>query len=418
MRSYRPWFASAGVLALLAVAACTPGGDDDEGDGGGELVWAIGGAEAQPGGVHQSVVELWNQENPDNPVRIEVLPDAADQQREQQALQLDAGESTFDILGMDVIWTGEYSENGWLESLEDVRGEIEAASLPGPFESATWGGELWAAPYNTNAGFLYYRTDLVDTPPTTWDDMCSTAQAVAEDEGIGGFIGQGAQYEGFVVNWLEYYWGAGGELFNDDQSQVVFDVNLAMQATEFMADAMNTCYAPGFNTAQEEEGRNLFQSGDAVFMRNWPYVYSIIQDTPDSPANGNFDIAPLPTFTGQGTISALGGFNLAVSAFSDNKEAAKDFVVWAATNQAPQEMLATEGSVPPTMASVYEDLADDPVMALLGEVLPDAKPRPPSPSWNEISVEMQQALFPAVNGDADPQGAAEAVRAFLESTLG
>jgi multiple sugar transport system substrate-binding protein len=408
--------ASAGVLALLAIAACTPGGDDDE--EGGELVWAIGGAEAQPGGVHQSVVALWNEQNPDNPVRIEVLPDEADQQREQQALQLDAGEGTFDILGMDVIWTGEYSENGWLESLEDVRGEIEAASLPGPFESAIWGGELWAAPYNSNAGFLYYRTDLVDAPPTTWDDLCSTAQSVGEAEGIGGFIGQGAQYEGFVVNWLEYYWGAGGELFNEDQSQVVFDVDLAVQATEFMAEAIGTCYAPGFNTAREEEGRNEFQQGNVVFMRNWPYVYSIINDDSESPANGNFDIAPLPTFTGQGTISALGGFNLAVSASSDNKDAAKDFVVWAATDPAPQALLATEGSVPPTLASVYDELADDPVMALLGEVLGDAKPRPPSPSWNEISVEMQRALFPAYNGDADPRSAAEDVRAFLETTLG
>jgi multiple sugar transport system substrate-binding protein len=370
------------------------------------------------GGVHQSVVALWNEQNPDTPVRIEILPDEADQQREQQTLQLQAEESTFDILGMDVIWTGEYSESNWLESLEDVRAEFEAASLPGPLESAIWGGELWAAPYNSNAGFLYYRSDLVDAPPTTWDELCSTAQSTGEAEGIGGFIGQGAQYEGFVVNWLEFYWGAGGELFNEDQSQVVFDVDLAVQATEFMADAMGGCFAPGFNTAREEEARNEFQSGNAVFMRNWPYVYSIIQEDSGSPANGNFDIAPLPTFTGQGTTSALGGFNLAVSAFSDNKDAAKDFVVWAATDPAPQAMLATEGSVPPVLASVYEELADDPVMALLGLVLADAKPRPPSPSWNEISVEMQQALFPAYNGDADPRGAAEDVRAFLETTIG
>jgi multiple sugar transport system substrate-binding protein len=131
----------------------------------------------------------------------------------------------------------------------------------------------------------------------------------------------------------------------------------------------------------------------------------------------NFDVAPLPTFTGEGTISASGGFNLAVSAFSDNKEAAKDFVVWAATNEEVQTMLATEASLPPTMESVYEELSDDPVMALLAEVLPDAKPRPPSPQWNEISVEMQRALFPAYNGDADPQQASQTVNDFLETTV-
>lgn len=412
-RTLRMWVSLAGGVALVAVA-CTPGGDGDE---GGELVWALGGSEAQPGGVHQTVAELWSEQNPDNPVRIEILPEAADEQREQQALDLTSEAGGFDILGVDVIWTGEYSENGWLESLEDIRGDIEAVTLPGPFESATWGDELWAAPYNSNAGFLYYRTDLVDTPPTTWEELCQVGAEAGEAEGIAGFVGQGAQYEGFVVNWLEYYWSAGGELYNEDQSEVLFDVDLAVQATEFMVDGMQNCFAPGFNTAQEEEARNEFQGGNAVFMRNWPYAYGLIQEDDDSPIQNDFDIAPLPTFTGEGTISALGGFNNAVSAFSNNIEAAKQFVLWAATDPEAQGLLATQGSVPPTLASVYDELADDPVMALLGEVLSESKPRPPAPDWNEISVTMQRALYPAYNGQADPRAAAEDVRSYLEGTI-
>src|SRR5690625_2795932 len=150
--------AVAGLLALGLAAACTPGGGGGDGGGDGEgpieLVWALGGAEAQPGGVHQVITEMWNEENDDVQVRIEILPEAADQQREQHALELQAESSTFDILGVDVIWTGEYSENGWLESLEDVRGDIESVTLPGPFESALWGDELWAAPAHSNAGSL------------------------------------------------------------------------------------------------------------------------------------------------------------------------------------------------------------------------------------------------------------------------
>ncbi|WP_129669332.1 ABC transporter substrate-binding protein [Phytoactinopolyspora endophytica] len=421
MRKGGRWYVALGGALVLFGAACTPGGDDDgdgDGEGGGEIVWALGGAEAQPGGVHQSVAELWNDQNPDNPVSIEQLPEEADQQREQQALELQAEGSNFDVLGMDVIWTGEYSENGWVESLEDVRGDIEGASIPGAFESATWGGELWAAPYNTNAGFLYYRTDLVDQPPDTWEALCDQGIEISQSEDIGSFIGQGARYEGFVVNWLEYYWSAGGELYNEDQTEVLFDTDLAVQATEFMANAIqDNCYAPGFNTAREEEGRNEFQQGNIAFLRNWPYVYSQVAGDDGSPANGNFDIAPLPTFTGEGTVSALGGFNNAVSAFSDNKDAATDFVVWAATNEEAQTMLATEGSVPPTLESVYDQLTDDPVMQLLGEILPDARPRPPAPQWNQISAEMQQTLFPAVNGEADVQGAVESVRTYLEGTL-
>ena len=413
----RSLWTAVGTLSLVAVAACTPGGDGD-GEAAGELVWALGGSEAKPGGVHQEVAQLWSEENPDTPIRIEVLPDEADQQREQQALELQAEGSNFDVLGVDVIWTGEYSTNGWLESLEDVRSEIEEASIPGAFESSTWGGELWAAPYNSNAGFLYYRTDLVDEPPETWDELCQMATEIGQRENIGGFIGQGSRYEGFVVNWLEYYWGDGGELFNEDQSEVLFDVDTATNVTEWLAEAKDSgCLAPGFNTAAEEEARNEFQSGNAVFMRNWPYAYALIQDDSGSPANGNFDIAPLPTFTGDGTISALGGFNNAVSAFSNNKDMAKEFVVWAATDSEVQRMLATEASLPPTMESVYEELSDDPVMSLLGEVLPDAKPRPPAPEWNGISVEMQNEFFPAYNGEKNPESAAQTMQEFLQGTV-
>jgi multiple sugar transport system substrate-binding protein len=413
------WVIAAAAASLVVTAACTPGGDDDDegGGGGGELVWAIGGAEAQPGGVHQRIARLWSEQNPDTPIRIEVLPDEADQQREQQANVLQAEGDEFDVLGMDVIWTGEYSQNGWLESLDDVRDQIEPNVLEGAFNSAQWGGELWAAPYNTNAGFLYYRTDLVDEPPETWDELCQIANQVGQQEDIGGLIGQGFKYEGFVVNWLEYYWSAGGELYNEDQSEVLFDTDLATQATEFMANAKDSgCFAPGFNTATEEEGRAAFQTGEAVFMRNWPYAYQLIQDEGDPQVANNFDIAPLPTFTGEGTISALGGFNNAVSAFSDNTEAAKEFVIWASTDPEAQMMLATQASVPPVLTSVYDELQNEPDMALLGEILPDAKPRPPAPTWNTISVEMQDQLFPAYNGDADPAAASDAVaEAFNES---
>lgn len=407
----------AGLTLAAACAGAPPGDDEAEGEEV-QLTWAIGGSEAQPGGVHQQIAQMYSDETEGVSIEIDTLPEAADEQREQQSLELNAQGSNFDVLGVDVIWTGEYSQNGWVESLEDIRSEIEAVSIPGAVESAIWGGELWAAPYNSNAGFLYYRTDLVDEPPTTWDELKEVGLAAAEEAGISPFVGQGAQYEGFTVNWLEYYWGAGGELYNEDQSEVTFDDDIATQATEFMAESVQDgFYAPGFNTMMEEEARNEFQSGNAVFMRNWPYAYALGQDEAESEVAGNFDVAPLPTFAGEGTISALGGFNNAVSAFSDHIEEAKAFVLWAATNEEVQTMLATEGSVPPTMQSVYEDLSDDPVMALLGEVLPDARARPPAPQWNNISVEIQQNMFPAYNGDADPAAASAAVHEFLEGTV-
>lgn len=414
----RGFLATAATLSLVALAACTPGGSSGEESGGGELTWAIGGAEAQPGGLDEQIAKLWNKQNPDNPVKVERLPDEADQQREQQALQLQAQDPKFDILGVDTIWTGEYSQNGWIESLEDVRGDIEKVSLPGAFDSAVWDGKLWAAPFNTNAGFLYYRTDLVKQPPKTWDELCQMAKEAGQKANIGGLIGQGSRYEGFVVNWLELYWGQGGELFNDDQSAVAFDTDKATKATEWLAKAKEDgCLAPGYNTATEEEARNLFQTGKAVFMRNWPYAYGLIKEDKGSPVRDKFDIAPLPSFEGHESVSSTGGFNNAVSAYSDNKEAAKKFVVWVSTNEEVQKMMATEASVPPTMASVYDELKDDPVMALLGQVLPQAKTRPPAPTWNEVSVEMQRALFAAYNGEGDPAKASDDVKSALEKAV-
>lgn len=429
--------AAIAVLALVA-AACggsTPeesaggggeggGGEGGggEGGGGGELVFAIGGADARQGGTHSQVVDLWNEQNPDTPVRIEILPDQADEQREALALDLQAQTGEFDILAMDVIWTGEFAVNGWAESLEDVRGEIEEVVLPGPFESATWEGTLWAAPYNSNAGFLYYRSDLIDAAPTTWDETREVCTAAAEEAGIAPFVGQGAQYEGMVVNYLEYFWGAGGELISEDGAESLYgEGDAAQRSLEFMRSAQEEgFYAPGFNQMQEEEARAEFQSGNAACMRNWPYAYTLMsgegEEAEETQVAGMYDIAPIPTFDG-GVISALGGFNLGVSAFSENKEAAKEFVLWASTNEEVQTLLG-ERSLPPVLESAYEALSDDPVMAQLAEILPEARPRPPAPSWSSISEDIQQNVFPAYNGEMPVEEAITSLQEAIQQDLG
>jgi multiple sugar transport system substrate-binding protein len=408
----------AGAL-ILAIGACTPDpdGNGDE-EGAVELVWAVGGAEAQPGGVHQDIVEAWNEQNEDIQVRIETLPEDADAQREQQTLVLDASGPEFDIVAMDVIWTGEYAENEWLLSLEEHRDQVEEAALPGPFDSAIFEGELWGVPHNSNAGFLYYRSDLVDEAPTTWEELRDVGMEAADEEGIAGFVGQGAQYEGFVVNFLELYWSAGGEIFNEDNTEVEWPSgDAAMTALEYMTESFaDGFYASGFNTSMEEEARSEFQGGNAVFMRNWPYAVGLIEGDDESPAQENLELAPLPTFDGDGTISALGGFNNAVSAFSEHPDEATEFILWLGTDPEPQTMLGERGT-PPSMAAVYDDLADDPVMEILGDVLPDARARPPIPEWPEISDVMQRELFAAYNGDQDPQAAIDAVEEFLQGVV-
>jgi multiple sugar transport system substrate-binding protein len=427
----------AAALALaLVVAACsgsTPegqsegGGGGEEsteggGEGGGELVWALGGAEAQVGQLHQQVAELWNEQNPDTPVRIEILPDQADEQRNQQSLVLQAESPEFDLLGMDVIWTGEYSTNGWLASFEELRGDLEGVVLDGPLESATWEGELWAAPLNTNAGFFFYRTDLIDTPPTTWDEAFEVCTAAAEEAGINAYVAQGAQYEGLIVNFLEFFFSADGNLISEDSTTAEVDQgDAAATAIEFMQRAQSEgFFAPGFNTMQENEAVAEFQSGNAACMRNWPGFYDQLAGEGESAAESQVadttGIAPLPTFTGEGTVGVTGGFNTAVSAFSDNIEAAQEFAVWAATNEEVQTLYG-EGSLPPVRADVYEALSDSPTMALLGEVLPDARPRPPAPNWSGISEEMQQIIYPAYNEGTPVDEVVSSLQEAVQSQL-
>jgi trehalose/maltose transport system substrate-binding protein len=420
------------MLLLVACTGTAPdegggGGEAAEGEGGGEMVWAIGGAEAQVGGLHQQVVELWNEENPDTPVRIEILPDQADEQRNQQALVLQGQSGEFDLLGMDVIWTGEYATNGWVASFEERRGELEEAGvLPGALESAQWEGELWAVPYNSNAGLFYYRTDLIDTPPTTWEEAVEVCTAGAQEAGIAPFVAQGAQYEGMVVNFMEYLFGGGGQLINEEGTEsLLLEGDAGRQALEFMATSQaEGFYAPGFNTMQENEAVAEFQAGNAACMRNWPSFYAQLvgegEEAAASEVQDSTGVTVLPTFVGEGTTGVTGGFNIGVNAFSDNVEAAQEFAIWAGTNEEVQLLLAG-GSLPPVIESVYDQLPEeDPTLGLVGEILADEKTgsRPPAPTWNAISEAIQQNVYPAYNGELPIDEALNTLNEEINSQLG
>ncbi|QRN80349.1 MAG: ABC transporter substrate-binding protein, partial [Nocardiopsis sp. BM-2018] len=354
---------------------------------------------------------LWNENNPDQEVEVFFLAPTADEQRQAmfQDLQSQAGE--FDVLGLDVIWTGEFADFGYIESLEDLRPEVEGVSLEGAVDSSQWQQELYALPYSSNGAFLYYRTDLIDEPPTTWDELYETGMAAAEEEGISAYVGQGDQYEGFVVNYLEMFWSAGGELFDDAQQNSTFlEGDAAQTALDFMTQGQESgFFAEGFDSMVEDDARALFQAGEAVFMRNWPYAVPLLEgeEGEDSEVAGDFAVAPLPTFTGEGTTSALGGLNNAVSTLSENQDLAREFVLWAATDPEAQAVLASH-SLPPTMLSAYDD-ADDPNLELLGEILADAHARPPVPGYNSLSLVIQDNLHPAFLGQQDADSALEAV---------
>jgi multiple sugar transport system substrate-binding protein len=408
------------VLAAAVLAAAGCAGAVDPGSRA-ELGWATGGVPPSDRDRALDIAARWNKLHPNGPkVRVEALALSTNEQHQLLTLELNAGLSGFDILDLDVVWIPDFAQRGWLVDLQDLRPAIEHAALPNPMQTAIWNGKLWAAPYTTDAGILYYRADLVDTPPTTWEELIEIGRQVGERNGIAPFVADGARHEGLVIQYLEYFWSLGGDVLGKDGQSVLFQPDKARQAAEFMWKAFHEgFYAPGFNTMTLEDTRKTFQSGEAVFLRSWPYAYQPMNGKdPDSQVAGKVGIAPLPTFAGFRPVAALGGHNLAVSAFSRNIPAATEFVRFVSTSRDMQLALAQRHSLAPTMAAAYHDLASDPMMALLAKVLPTAKPRPATPEWFTISAELQQRIFAAYTGDREPTAAAvEALRKFLVATI-
>jgi multiple sugar transport system substrate-binding protein len=414
MPSRRAALAAAVALATAGCADATPSGSRAE------LVWAVGGTDPADRDTALDVVAQWTRLHPNGPrVRVEALPLSSSDQHRILELELNAGLKNLDILTLDVVWIPQFAQHGWLVDLRDVRSEIERVALPGPVQAAVWNGTLWAAPQATDAGILYYRSDLVGQPPTTWEELIDIGRRVGEQNGIAPFVADGKQYEGLVVQYLEYFWGLGGEVFGPDGQSVRFQHDPAVQALTFMRAAfLEGVYAPGFDTMDLEEARKTFQAGDAVFLRSWPYAYQqVTGGNPESQVVGKVGIAPLPAFTGHRPVTALGGHNLAVSPFSGNIPAATEFVRFVATSPDVQRGLAQRHSLAPTLAATYHDLATDPMIALLAKVLPNAKPRPVTPEWATISAEMQRQIFAAYTGNQDPEVAVETLRNFLIATV-
>lgn len=416
--------AAALALGLTMATACGEP-PEEESDGDGEsagltddpsFVWAVTGADRQ---VHEDVARLWNENNPDQQVDIFFLAPTADEQRQAMFQDLQSQAGDFDVLGLDVIWTGEFADYGYIESLEDLRSEIEDTSLEGSIDSAQWQQELYALPYSSNGAFLYYRSDLIDEPPSTWEELYESGTEAAEEEGIEAFVGQGDQYEGFVASYLELFWAADGQLFDDNQESSTFlEGDAAETALDFMTEAQESgFFAQGYDSMVEDDARALFQSGEAVYMRNWPYAIPLLagEEEEDSAVADDFDVAPLPTFDGEGTTSALGGLNNAVSSLSENKDLAREFITWAATDQEAQEILIGH-SLPPTMQGLYDN-ADDPDFQMLGEILADAEARPPVPGYNSLSLAVQDNLHPAFLGQEDPETALQSVDQAAEEAL-
>ena len=411
----------AAMLAVLAIgiAGCGGSGDDDDGGGGdakkvteakptGNVTWCIG---KDTTGAFGTVVDNFNKQNPDANVKLLELPEDATLQREQQIQRLQAESDECDVLGMDVIWTAEYAGQGWLQDISDAVEKRKDEFIPSTVETALYEDKYWAMPFNTNAGFLYYRDDQVPEAPANWEDVYKQAQ---QDNGV---VYQGFRYEGLTVNFLELLYSAGGSVVNDDATEATADSPEVRDVLTFMADGIKDGAAPkAVTTYKEEESRRAFESGNATFMRNWPYAYALGKE---SKIGDEFAITTFPGYGGNEGAGVLGGYNLAISAYSKNPEGSLAFINFA-TEPEQQVIQASEASLPAVLTEVYSDPKVEKAMPFAADLLKaveQAQPRPVSPVYPQMSEAIYNHVYAALQGDESPDEAASQMNEDIQKAI-
>ncbi|MFF8289242.1 ABC transporter substrate-binding protein [Streptomyces sp. NPDC016309] len=395
------------VLTGYAASGTAPAGRAPEG-GRGPMTLATAGDLT---GYLGRVLDGWNRAHPGERVTLVELPDSADETRSQMITDLRSGGGRFDVLNIDVAWTSEFAAAGWIAPVDRERFPL-ASFLPPVVDTATYDGRLYAVPYVTNAGMLFYRKDVLDRagvrPPRTWAELERQARTLAPRYGLGGYAGQFLPYEGLTVNAAEAVYSAGGTILGDEGERVTVDSAAARAGIGFLARGVRDGWIPREALSYtEEESRQAFQEGRLLFLRNWPYAWAGASGR-DSRVAGKFGAVPLPGPRGPGT-SVLGGSNLAVSSHARHPESARDLIAYLTSEQVQRRVLA-EGALPPVRAALYGDpvlVRRFPYLPALRASVLAAAPRPKSPHYEQVSLAVQAVVHDAMAQHQSPE---EAVR--------
>jgi multiple sugar transport system substrate-binding protein len=389
-------------LAVVAVAvglsACT--GSDEGGGAGTELSFFIFN---EPSGAYQEAADSCSQQsNGQYTISFEFLPAQADAQREQLVRRLGAEDDSIDIVGMDVIWTAEFANAGFVEPWSS---EDEAAVTRNVFDtvvdSASYEDTLYAAPFTSNTQLLWYRKDRVSKAPKTWDEMLAEAERIGPEEGL--IQVQAARYEGFTV-WATAMIESAGAQILTGPTEVGLEQAPTERALEVMGEfARSPVAPPDIDTSTEDTARLSFEAGGSSFMLNYPFVYpSAKENAPDVFKQMGFARYPAVD-ADKPSRPPLGGINLGVSAYSENKDLTFE-AIKCLVQPKNQITAATLGGLPPVREDVYGtkklDQAYPGFADLIKESIDNAAPRPLTPAYTDVSLAIQRSLHPP--GDIDP----------------
>jgi multiple sugar transport system substrate-binding protein len=432
----RSWLALAVAAACaIAVAACGGGSGDVAGGAqssgtrstgprrGAKAIdpaWMNGAKGAinycqgkDAAGSAAAAVKKFNAMNTGVTVKLIEFSNSADEQRQQFVQRQEAKSGECDVFEADVIWTAEFASQRWIYDMTPYVEKRMSEFIPATLETATYDGKIWALPHTTDAAFLYYRTDQVRTPPTTWQQVYEVAK---RNDGI---VYQGVPYEGLTCVFLELAFAAGGKVLSDDGKKSEINSPQNVKALQLMVDGVKDgTAAHGVTTYMEEEARRYFESGNATFMRNWPYAYAL-GEKKGSRVAGKFQVMPLPEFEGGGKAGILGGHNNVISVYSKNPGAAlkwTDFFTGTEWQTETFEQFAEA----PTIAAVYDDPAIQkkyPFATGLKDAVNEAKTRPVSPVYPQISQAIYKNVNAALSGNVSPADAMKAADVDIAKAL-
>ncbi|MFN6925897.1 MAG: ABC transporter substrate-binding protein [Tabrizicola sp.] len=392
---------SAAAVAMLAGIGAPVMADD---------LFLVSGAVGNAVENFKALVKPW-EEATGNTVTLVPMPASTTDQFGQYRLWLAAGATDIDLYQTDVIWAPQLADH--FVDLTEAAKDLIPQHFPSIIESQTVNGKLVALPIFTDAPALYYRKDLLEKygkqPPKTWAELTETAQMIQDAEraegkaDLWGFVWQGNAYEGLTCNALEWVKSHGGGQIVEPDGTISINNPNAVAALEQAKSWVGTISPAGVLAYQEEEARGVWQTGNAVFMRNWPYAYTL-GNGDDSPVKGLFGVTTLPVGKeGDPSAATLGGWNVAVSKYSTKQEAAISLALYLAGPEAQKQRAINESNLP-TIIALYDDpeiAAAQPIIPQWKDVFLNAVPRPSAPTlgkYNEVSAKFWSAVHNTLSG--------------------
>jgi trehalose/maltose transport system substrate-binding protein len=393
---------SAAVVAIVSALGAPVMADE---------VFYVSGAVGNAVENFKTLVKPW-EEATGHTVTMVPMPASTSDQFAQYRLWLAAGTADIDLYQTDVIWAPQLADH--FVDLTEVAKDLAPTHFPSIIQSQTVGGKLVALPIFTDAPALYYRKDLLEkygvAVPKTWAELTVAAQAVQDGERAAGkadfhgFVWQGNAYEGLTCNALEWVKSFGGGQIVEPDGTISINNEKAALALETVKGWVGTISPAGVLAYQEEEARGVWQTGNAAFMRNWPYAYGLGNGA-DSAVKDLFGVTTLPVGAeGDTSAATLGGWNVAVSKYSTHQEAAVSLAMYLAGPEAQKQRAIAESNLP-TIVALYDDAdiaAAQPIIPQWKDVFLNAVPRPSAPTlgkYNEVSSKFWSAVHSTLSGN-------------------